>query len=162
MWFKRDLRLSDHTPLNRAAESNLPLLLLYTFEPSLIDDPHYDDRHWRFVWESLQEMQHTLGDLGHQILIVHEEAEAVFTKLNQLFEIKTLFSHEETGIDLTYKRDIRIAELLTEWGITWDESPTNAVQRGLMHRNGWRKKWASILSPGFTIHNSRCKPVLWV
>lgn len=146
MWFKRDLRLSDHTPLNRAAESNLPLLLLYTFEPSLIDDPHYDDRHWRFVWESLQEMQHTLGEMGHQILIVHEEAEAVFTKLNQLFEIKTLFSHEETGIDLTYKRDIRIAELLTEWGIVWDESPTNAVQRGLMHRNGWRKKWASIMN----------------
>ena len=145
IWFKRDLRLRDHEPLKRAAESEWPALMIYTFEPSLVNDPHYDDRHWRFVWESLQEMQQTLGKNGHQILIVCEQAEALFTKLNRMFDLQTVFSHEETGIDLTYKRDIRMSERFSEWEVTWEESPTNAVQRGLKNRNGWRKTWNSIM-----------------
>lgn len=145
VWFKRDLRLRDHEPLKRAAESKWPALLIYMFEPSLVSDPHYDDRHWRFVWESLQEMQQTSGKKGHQILIVHEESEELFTKLNRIFDLQTVFSHEETGIDLTYKRDIRMTERFSKWGVTWKESPTNAVQRGLKNRNGWRKTWNSIM-----------------
>ena len=53
VWFKRDLRLSDHAPLAQAADSPLPCLLIYNFEPILLDDPHYSHRHWRFVYQSL-------------------------------------------------------------------------------------------------------------
>lgn len=145
VWFKRDLRLGDHRPLKRAAESELPALLLYIIEPSLVADPHYDDRHWRFVRESLDDLQQTLGVRGHQILIAHEEAEPLFRKLNKRFDIRSVFSHEETGIDLTYKRDIQMARLFKLWEVHWDESPTNAVQRGLMNRNGWRSTWRKIM-----------------
>ncbi|MDZ7756529.1 deoxyribodipyrimidine photo-lyase [Rhodohalobacter sp.] len=145
VWFKRDLRLKDHQPLKRAAESVLPTLLLYLFEPSLVSDPHYGDRHWRFVWESLEEMKDDLRDQGCDILIAYEEAETLFQKINSLYDVQTVYSHEETGINLTYQRDLRMADLFNEWGIHWDESPTNAVQRGLMNRDGWRKAWKSIM-----------------
>ncbi len=56
VWFKRDLRLADHAPLAAACDRGLPLLLLYLFEPDLLDDPHYSERHWRFVTESLQDL----------------------------------------------------------------------------------------------------------
>ena len=57
VWFKRDLRITDHTPLTKAVKSGKPSILLYIFEPSLVNDPHYDERHWRFVWESLEDMK---------------------------------------------------------------------------------------------------------
>ena len=57
VWFKRDLRFTDHEPLYRALESDIPVLLVYFFEPSLIDFPDSDVRHWRFIHESLVEMQ---------------------------------------------------------------------------------------------------------
>ena len=60
VWFKRDLRLSDHAALNAACEQNLPILLLYIVEPSLVDDAHYSLRHWRFVWQSLQQLDQQL------------------------------------------------------------------------------------------------------
>ncbi len=145
VWFKRDLRLRDHQPLKHAAESELPVLLLYVFEPSLVDDPHYTDRHWRFVSDSLEEMQHALQESGHELLIAIEETDDLFRKIRRYYDIQTVFSHEETGINLTYQRDIRMAELFSEWGVEWDESPTNAVQRGLKNRDKWRKNWKSIM-----------------
>jgi len=146
VWFKRDLRLKDHQPLKRASESELPALLLYIFEPSLVNDPHYDDRHWRFVWESLEKMQQQLADQNLNLLIVYEEAENIFREIRRHYDIEAVFSHEETGIDLTYQRDIRMSGLFKEWDVEWDESPTNAVHRGLMNRNGWRKTWNSIMN----------------
>ncbi len=54
VWFKRDLRLLDHAPLKAALENGRAVLLLYIWEPSLLRDPHYAARHWRFVGESLR------------------------------------------------------------------------------------------------------------
>jgi len=56
VWFKRDLRFTDHEPLFRALEEDIPVLLVYFFEPSMIAFPDSDLRHWRFVHESLVEM----------------------------------------------------------------------------------------------------------
>jgi deoxyribodipyrimidine photo-lyase len=145
VWFKRDLRLRDHQPLKLATESEHPILLLYIFEPSRVGDPHYGDRHWRFVWESLVEMRDDLRNHGCDLLIAYEEAEIIFQKINSHYDVQTVYSHEETGIDLTYQRDLQMAERFREWQINWEESPTNAVQRGLMNRDGWRKAWKSIM-----------------
>ena len=56
VWFKRDLRFTDHEPLYFAQQSGLPLLLVYIFEPSVMSYHDSDVRHWRFVYESLKEM----------------------------------------------------------------------------------------------------------
>jgi deoxyribodipyrimidine photo-lyase len=69
------------------------------------------------------------------------EATNCFEKLNEQYEIKTIYSHEETGIDRTYSRDKDVAKWCSDCGVEWQESPTNGVHRGLMHRDGWRKKW---------------------
>jgi deoxyribodipyrimidine photo-lyase len=45
VWFKRDLRLSDHQPLVDAFNHYLPCLLIYNFEPFMLADSHNKDRH---------------------------------------------------------------------------------------------------------------------
>ncbi|WP_375446070.1 deoxyribodipyrimidine photo-lyase/cryptochrome family protein [uncultured Fibrella sp.] len=64
LWFKRDLRLRDHMPLQAAVATGKPLLLLYCFEPSVIADPNYDLRHWRFVTECLADLNRQLVRLA--------------------------------------------------------------------------------------------------
>ncbi len=51
VWFKRDLRLQDHEPLLRAAHAEEATLLLYIFEPSLMQHYDSDIRHQRFVYK---------------------------------------------------------------------------------------------------------------
>ena len=56
VWLKRDLRLRDHAPLLEATHSGHPVLLLYVIEPLALEDPHMDIRHWRFIWQSLEDL----------------------------------------------------------------------------------------------------------
>jgi deoxyribodipyrimidine photo-lyase len=77
VWFKRDLRFTDYEHLYFAQQSTLPLLLVYIFEPSVMAFHDSDPRHWRFIHESLKEMNLKLKELMLRL--------QVFTMKLQLF-----------------------------------------------------------------------------
>ena len=60
VWFKRDLRLRDHAALTEACQQSLPILPVYCMEPGLLDDVHYSLRHWRFIWQSIADLNEQL------------------------------------------------------------------------------------------------------
>ena len=71
VWFKRDLRLVDHEPLFMAHQDNLPILLVYFFEPSVMSYDDSDVRHWRFIYESLNYLQSKLSTIYAEIYVFH-------------------------------------------------------------------------------------------
>ena len=141
VWFKRDLRFTDHEPLFLAQKQKLPLLLLYFFEPSVMSHHDSDTRHWRFVFESLTEMQSKLEPLNAKIFIFHNEALLVFETLVQHFDIKTIFSHQEIGNKLTFDRDLTIKQFCKKHKIKWHESQTHGVIRKLNPNTEWDLLW---------------------
>jgi deoxyribodipyrimidine photo-lyase len=146
VWFKRDLRLTDHAPLHFAQQSSLPLLLLFVFEPSVMAYPDSNVRHWRFVYESLCEMNSQLAKHPAQVYLLHNEAATVFTHLQQHFAIHTVFSSIETGNGLTYKRDRQMATFFAQHGIIWQQYPTNGVVRKRMHPKDWSLHWKNTMA----------------
>jgi deoxyribodipyrimidine photo-lyase len=80
VWFKRDLRLIDHEPIMLAQRQNLPVLFVYCFEPSIMGYDDSDDRHWRFVYESLQDLQTKLLPYNTKVAIFYQEALFIFYK----------------------------------------------------------------------------------
>ncbi|MCT4623886.1 MAG: deoxyribodipyrimidine photo-lyase, partial [Schleiferiaceae bacterium] len=46
---KRDLRTQDHYPLLSAEKSDNRYLIIYCFEPSLLNGPDVSQRHLQFV-----------------------------------------------------------------------------------------------------------------
>ena len=44
VWLKRDLRLSDHSPILEASTDKLPIVILYNFDNDLLNDEHYSQR----------------------------------------------------------------------------------------------------------------------
>ncbi|WP_028115905.1 cryptochrome/deoxyribodipyrimidine photo-lyase family protein [Ferrimonas senticii] len=141
VWLKRDLRLSDHQPLAEATHSGIPTLLLYLFEPSLLADPHYGDRHWRFVGQSLQDLDRQLSQFNSQVLVLKEEALTAFELLSQRFEIAAVYSHQEVGLALTFARDKQLARRFRQRQIPWHEAAFGAVIRGARDRAGWDRHW---------------------
>jgi deoxyribodipyrimidine photo-lyase len=144
VWFKRDLRLHDHEPLQNAVFREEDVLLLYIFEPSVMQ--HYDSesRHWRFVYESLLDMNNRLTINNLEILICHNEADFVFEKLAENFHLKTIFSYQEIGNNLTFDRDKRLKKLFKKHGTNWQESQMSGIYRGLQHRKTWKDDWYDI------------------
>lgn len=156
VWFKRDLRLHDHPPLWQALRGGRPLLLLYCFEPGLLQHPDYNDRHWRFVWESLQDMQ---ARLPGRILIAQREVLPLFGDLHRYFRIGTVFSHEEIGVRQTYERDKAFAKWCSQQGIRWEEHSFSGVQRGRPNRDGWRENWYSYIESAIPSYSPADLPV---
>ena len=146
VWFKRDLRLADHAPLAAAIDRGEPLLLLYIVEPTLLRNPHYRGRHWHFIAQSLQAMNHELAELGAQIQVLEGEPVTLLNTLHQSQPIGHLYSHEETGLGVTFERDRQVAAFCAAQGIAWHEYQTNGIQRGRSDRRGWNRAWQRVMS----------------
>lgn len=141
VWFKRDLRFTDHEPLYYAQQQEVPLLLVYFFEPSVMSYDDSDERHWRFVYESIQEMQSKLGSINSEIYIFHNEIRFVFEEIVKNYSIKTIFSHQEIGNKITYDRDLEIQLFCKNNHIQWKEFQLHGVVRRLKSRHLWEEQW---------------------
>jgi deoxyribodipyrimidine photo-lyase len=141
VWFKRDLRFTDHEALFEAQKQKLPILLIYCFEPSLMNYPDSDLRHWRFVYESIQDMQVKLSSYTTQIYIFHEEVISILEKINSKYKIKVIFSHQEIGNKKSFDRDKTVKKYCTENQIIWNEYQHNGIIRKLKSRKNWEKLW---------------------
>ncbi|GGP57550.1 cryptochrome-like protein cry2 [Shewanella algicola] len=153
VWFKRDLRLSDHPPLVEAFNHHLPCLLIYNFEPLMLEDSHYNDRHWRFVWQSLQDMNQQLSRYHGRVHVFAMPMLNLLEKLAEVFTINTLFSHQEIGLNNTFERDKAVANWCQQHAIQWQQSPTGAVIRGRRHRLAWDQHWQQVMASPIAVPN---------
>ncbi|SFA77174.1 deoxyribodipyrimidine photo-lyase [Flavobacterium swingsii] len=145
VWFKRDLRFTDNEALFHAHQSDLPLLLIYIFEPSVMNYDDADVRHWRFIYESIQELQKKLNPTNNKIYFFHNEAAFVFSEIIKNFEVKTIFSHQEIGNKITFDRDIAMQALFQKNNIIWKEFQLHGVIRKLKSRQNWDKRWENVM-----------------
>lgn len=145
MWFKRDLRFTDHEPLFMAQQENIPLLLVYFFEPSIMEHDDSDVRHWRFVYESLKEMQSKLKSFGAQLYYFHNEVQPVFEQLCSMYEVQKVFSHKEIGTKITFDRDISMQSFFEDHNIIWKQSQLHGVIRKLKSRQNWDERWEKVM-----------------
>ena len=145
VWFKRDLRFIDHEPLFMANQEKFPILLLYFFEPSVMSYEDSDVRHWRFIYESLQEMQSKLNAVSGKIYFFHNEVQSVFESLLNEYSIQSVFSHQEIGNKITFDRDIAMQAFFKENKIDWKQSQMHGVIRKLKSRIDWDKRWENVM-----------------
>ena len=140
IWLKRDLRLRDHEPFYRAVEAGEKLLPLFCWEPSLIADPHMDVRHWRFMQQSIDDINSQLP--AHTgVLSLHCEVAEALELIAQNYNIAAVRSYQETGLLVTHNRDKRISRYLKNKAISFFEYQYGAVLRGLPNRTHWQQNW---------------------
>ncbi len=137
VWLKRDLRLFDNEAVFNALQTGKRVLLLYSFEPVLMDDLHYSERHWNFIKESLVDLNSELAQYNSKVLVVQSDIIAAVNQLLTSYKINDVYSHQETGILVTFERDKNFKRFCKNNLITWHENINNGVQRGLKNRENW-------------------------
>ena len=141
VWLKRDLRTADHQALAHAEAAGLPYLIIYIFEPVMMLYPDHSTRHAQFVYHSIQVMNETLSPYEKEVHCFYENADVVFDFLLVKFDVDSVFSYQESGVQLTWDRDKRIKKLLTAHQVSWTESARDGIIRGIKHRRGWDSAW---------------------
>jgi deoxyribodipyrimidine photo-lyase len=137
LWFKRDLRIADHSALARAATAGGPVLPLFVVEPDYWRLPDTSHRQWEFTAECLADLRTALGRLGAPLVVRVGDAVEVLDRLAQGHGAARLVSHEETGNLWTFARDRRVAAWARGAGLPWDELAQSGVVRRLASRDGW-------------------------
>lgn len=132
LWFKRDLRLSDHLPLFEAmrhAKHHGLVLPLYIHEPSQIADAHTARQHQLFVHECLDDLHQQFNAVGGYLHEELGEAVDVLAALHAQFKFTHLWAHQETTQLAQYKRYQAVKAWCKSVGVTCVELPQNNVQR---------------------------------
>ena len=141
VWLKRDLRTHDHAPFYAADNSENDYIHIFIFEPSILSHPDSSLRHQQFVYHSILAMNERLSIVGRKVLIFHAEAIDVFSFLSSEFDVKQVFSHQESGTQITWDRDKEIAQLLNRKSIEWTEFQRDGIVRGIKNRDNWDEQW---------------------
>ena len=145
VWLKRDLRLQDHEPLHKAEQEGIPYLIIYLFEPSVIQYPDTSLRHLQFVYHAITSLDKRLKNYNRTIDVFYGEAIDVFNFLTKTYTLQQLFSYQESGTKTTWKRDKQIKQYCIKNSITWMESQRDGIIRGLKNRDTWNKRWHSAM-----------------
>ena len=162
VWLKRDFRTQDHAPLQAAEAAGLPYLILTFFEPSLLAYPDASLRHQQFVFHSLHDLRERLQAFGLPVDCCYGEAVDIFRYFGETFDLQTVFSHQESGIRLTWERDQAVRECLDALGVEWCEFQRDGIVRGIRDRKGWDASWtAAIESPMIRNEYREHVPLEW-
>jgi len=136
VWFKRDLRTTDHRPLAEAARTG-PILPLYVVEPEYWRLPDTSTRQWAAVRSAVIELSARLAELGAPLLVRTGTVTEVLTKIHCALKIGRVLAHEETGNLWTYRRDIEVQACCRRLGIPFLEYSHTGVIRGVAARDRW-------------------------
>ena len=88
VWLKRDLRSQDHEPLFRAEKSGQSYLIIYIYEPSLINHFDTSNRHLQFIYHSIQVLDMELLKYNRSVDVFYGEALDVFLFLINIIRLK--------------------------------------------------------------------------
>lgn len=146
VWLKRDVRTQDHQALHAAEQAGLPYLILYLFEPSLIQYADTSLRHLRFIFHSLQDFNHRMISHGRQAEICYGEAVDALNFLLSKFSVGNVFSYQESGTHITWERDKAVARFLQGHGVKWIEFQRDGIIRGIRNRTGWDAQWYATMN----------------
>jgi deoxyribodipyrimidine photo-lyase len=140
VWFKRDLRVHDHTPLQQASRT-APVLCLYIVEPSMWTAGDTATQHYQFLRESLLDLDTALRKRGGGLRIEIGEAVDVLERLWHESPFMAMYSHQETGNYLSFQRDLSVQRWCRSRGLIWHEFAQFGVVRRLKNRDLWQANW---------------------
>jgi deoxyribodipyrimidine photo-lyase len=164
VWFKRDLRVADHAALHAAALRG-PILCFYVIEPSVWAQPDAAHQHYQFLLESLRDLDADLRRLGGQLHVVVGEFVALTARLLIANPFDAVYAHEETGNDITYKRDLAVGAWCKSNKVEFHEFRQFGVVRKLKNRDDWKSHWdkhvRSPLLPVPAVDHLQFVPLPW-
>jgi deoxyribodipyrimidine photo-lyase len=146
VWLKKDLRLQDHEAFMAAEQSSIDYLIVYFFEPDLVEAPDIAQRHLRFIYHSLKEMNAFLNTKNRHIEIMNINAVEGFSLLSEHYDIKTIFSHQESGTQRSWNRDKQVKKWCDFNNVLWEEKQRDGIVRGITNRDNWDKQWYSTIN----------------
>lgn len=111
-WFRRDLRLDDNTALFHALKAGIPVVPIFIFDMDILNQlEDKKDSRVEFIHKQLEEIQLELVSKDSTMIVEHGRPAAVFNKLLNEFDIKSVFTNHDYE-PYALERDDEVRKLL--------------------------------------------------
>jgi len=102
IWFRNDLRITDHEALFTAEKLKHNVLLTYIIDPreyeiTPLGFPKTGEIRKQFIAESVIDLQNSLRTIGLELQIYNGKPEDVIPEIAAKYQIKTVFTHTENA-----------------------------------------------------------------
>jgi deoxyribodipyrimidine photo-lyase len=111
VWLRRDLRLSDHAALYRAAQQCRRLYVAFIFDREILDTLPRQDRRVSFIWESLAPIDAALRERGSALIARHARAREAIPALARELGVDAVFTNHDYEPQ-AIERDAAVAQAL--------------------------------------------------
>ncbi|MDY7008763.1 MAG: DASH family cryptochrome [Cyanobacteriota bacterium] len=100
LWYRNDLRIHDHEPLDKAIKTKAQIIPIYCFDPRQFGKtnfgfPKTGAFRAKFLIESIADLRNTLQKLGSNLIIRQQKPEIAIPQLAQELKVKSVFFHRE-------------------------------------------------------------------
>jgi deoxyribodipyrimidine photo-lyase len=117
VWFRRDLRNTDHAALHHALLHSQRVYCAFVFDRAILDPlSQREDRRVEFILASLAELDQALRSQGGGLIVRHGWAEQEIPQLAQSLGIAAVFTNHDYEPD-AIARDERVTQSLSHAGI---------------------------------------------
>ena len=116
VWFRRDLRVSDHTALHRAATTGAPVVPVFVFDPAILGAKDTGSRRTAFLLECLRSLEANLSHLGAPLILRKGQPEAELRSLAKEIGAKKIFFNKDVE-PYSRKRDEKVSKMAKEEGL---------------------------------------------
>ncbi len=116
VWFRRDLRLTDHTALSQALQTHARVHCAFVFDTDILDRlPDRADRRVEFIWESVRSLQAALQAHGGGLHVLHGPARTLIPRLAAILGVDEVHAARDYE-PLARARDESVAAALAAAG----------------------------------------------
>lgn len=116
-WFRRDLRLVDNTGLMEALNEELPVLPLFIFDTTILNDLPENDARLSFIYDTLSEMNADLQKFQSGIHCRHGKVEQAFEEILADYEVNAVYANKDYEPQAIF-RDQKIRNQLAQKGVS--------------------------------------------
>ena len=115
-WFRKGLRLHDNPALMDAIQTKLKLYPIFILDPWFVKNARVGINRWRFLQQSLDDLDEQLQRLGSRLFVVRGTPEKMFPDLFKNWNVSKLTFEIDTE-PYSKVRDKAVAEIATKYNV---------------------------------------------
>ena len=120
VWFRRDLRLLDHTALHHALDTHTRVYCVFVFDSTILAELPRADRRVEFIWHALNELDAALREHGGTLLVRHGDPCHEIPALAQKLGVASVHANRDYEPQ-AIARDVEVAQRLSTLGIAFHD-----------------------------------------
>lgn len=125
-WFRKGLRLHDNPALLNAVESKLELYPIFILDPWFVKNAKVGANRWRFLQQSLSDLDAKLRGLGSRLFVIRGSPESVFQEIFTEWKVEKLTFESDTE-PYAKVRDEKIKEIAKKNNVDVDTKVSHTL-----------------------------------